>query len=42
MYRAKVTAKGQLTMPKDLRDKLGLNPGDYLKTRESRRNCAGR
>lgn len=36
MYRAKITAKGQLTLPKDLRMKLGLRTGDYLNIRETR------
>ena len=30
MYRVKITSKGQLTLPKELREKLGLKPGDYL------------
>lgn len=35
MIRAKVTAKGQLTIPKTLRDKLGLKTGDYIIVRET-------
>ncbi len=35
MIRAKVTAKGQLTVPKALRDKLGLKPGDYVQINET-------
>jgi antitoxin PrlF len=35
MLRAKVTAKGQLTIPKALRDKLGINTGDYIVVRET-------
>ena len=34
MYRAKITAKGQLTLPKDLRNKLGLKTGNYIQIRE--------
>ncbi len=36
MYRTKITAKGQLTLPKDLRTKLGLRSGDYLTIRETK------
>jgi AbrB family looped-hinge helix DNA binding protein len=35
MYKAKVTSKGQLTLPKKLRDKIGLEPGDYLEVHET-------
>lgn len=35
MYRAKITSKGQLTLPKGLRIELGLKTGDYLKIRET-------
>jgi len=35
MYRAKITAKGQLTIPKELRAKLGLRTGDYVHLRET-------
>ncbi len=35
MFRAKVTAKGQLTVPKGLREKLGLKTGDHLLIRET-------
>lgn len=36
MYRAKITAKGQLTLPKGLRDKLGLKNGDFLQLKETK------
>lgn len=29
-YAAKVTSKGQVTIPKPVRDELGLEEGDYL------------
>lgn len=35
MIKAKVTSKGQLTIPKALRDELGLEPGDYIIVRET-------
>jgi AbrB family looped-hinge helix DNA binding protein len=30
MPKAKVTSKGQITIPKEIREKLHLNPGDKL------------
>ncbi|MFQ5794015.1 MAG: AbrB/MazE/SpoVT family DNA-binding domain-containing protein [Candidatus Bipolaricaulia bacterium] len=30
MPTAKVTSKGQITVPKEVRQKLGLSPGDEL------------
>jgi len=36
MYRAKITAKGQLTLPRDLRAKLGLKTGDYITIKETK------
>lgn len=30
MPKAKVTSKGQVTIPKEIRDKLHLNPGDKI------------
>ncbi len=33
--KAKVTSKGQLTLPKPLRDKLGLKTGDNIIIRET-------
>lgn len=35
MYRAKITAKGQVTLPKNLRTKLGIKTGNYLLIRET-------
>jgi len=38
VYESTVTAKGQTTLPKDVRDLLGLQPGDrirYLVTGDS-------
>ena len=30
MGRAKITSKGQITLPKDIRDQLGLESGDEV------------
>jgi antitoxin PrlF len=35
MYKAKITTKGQLTLPKKLRDKIGVESGDYLEVHET-------
>lgn len=34
MWKAKVKAKGQITIPQELRLKIGLEPGDILEFRE--------
>jgi AbrB family looped-hinge helix DNA binding protein len=31
MYESTITAKGQTTLPKDVRDLLGLEPGDRIR-----------
>lgn len=30
MYKAKITSKGQITLPADMRKKLGVEPGDSI------------
>lgn len=35
MAVATVTSKGQVTIPKDVRDRLGIGPGDQLEFFES-------
>ena len=35
MYKVKVTSKGQMTIPKEIREKLGIKPGDVLEIRET-------
>ncbi len=35
MLRTKVTSKGQLTIPKTLRDQLGIKTGDYIVIKET-------
>lgn len=34
--KTKITTKGQVTVPKDVRDRLGLRPGDELEFIEER------
>jgi len=36
MYKVKVTSKGQVTIPKKLRDEMGISTGDYLKVKETK------
>lgn len=36
MNVAKVTSKGQLTIPKEIRERLGLSTGDEVEFREKR------
>jgi AbrB family looped-hinge helix DNA binding protein len=31
MNETRMTSKGQITVPKPVRDRLGLEPGDYLR-----------
>lgn len=35
MFKAKITSKGQITIPKEVRDSLGLRQGDELIFRET-------
>jgi AbrB family looped-hinge helix DNA binding protein len=35
--KAKMTSKGQVTIPKDVRERLGLRPGDEIEFVEDRR-----
>jgi antitoxin PrlF len=37
MTVATVTSKGQVTIPKDVRDRLGIHPGDQLEFMENER-----
>ena len=34
-YRTKITSKGQVTIPVEIRRKLGIKPGDILEIHES-------
>ncbi len=36
MYEIKVTSKGQVTIPKKLREDMGLKPGDYIEIKEEK------
>ncbi len=36
MPKTKVTTKGQVTIPKDVRERLGLRPGDEIEFVEDR------
>lgn len=36
MPRTKITSKGQVTVPKDVRERLGLRPGDEIEFVEDR------
>ena len=35
MYKAKITSKGQVTLPAKFRGKMGLKPGDEIIIRET-------
>ncbi len=34
-YRAKITSKGQVTLPKEMRDKIGIDTGSYIEIKET-------
>jgi len=36
MGKSKITTKGQVTIPKDVRERLGLRPGDEIEFVEDR------
>ncbi|MDP2674461.1 MAG: AbrB/MazE/SpoVT family DNA-binding domain-containing protein [Dehalococcoidia bacterium] len=36
MAKTKITTKGQVTIPKDVRERLGLRPGDEIEFVEDR------
>jgi len=36
MYRIKISSKGQVTIPRQLRDEMGLNTGDFILVRETK------
>ncbi len=36
MYRTKITSKGQVTIPIDIRRKMGLRVGDSIEIKETR------
>ncbi len=36
MYKIKVTSKGQVTIPKKLREEMSITTGDYLMIRETK------
>jgi len=35
LYRAKITSKGQLTIPVELRRKMGIKTGSYIEIKET-------
>ncbi len=35
MFKAKVTSKGQVTIPAELRKKIGIEPGSYIEIKET-------
>lgn len=35
MFKAKVTSKGQVTIPIEVRNKIGIKPGSYIEIRET-------
>jgi len=35
LYKAKVTSKGQLTLPIELRKKMGIKTGSYIEIKET-------
>lgn len=36
MYKIKITSKGQVTIPKEVREKMGIKSGDYIEVRETK------